>query len=363
MPSNRELSQLGGYINVDDASKLIGISTNVLISGIVTATAYYGDGSNLTGILTPGDIVGIDTLGTSNFSNIFVAGITSTGRIRSGNIFSTGIVTATTFSGNLSGNVTGNVTGNLTGGVDSTTFKTNSDGVNVIGIATATSFSGNGSRLTGIATNIQAGNSIVISQNPPGNFIVTAVTGVPSQWETVASGIHTTSSVGIGTTNPTSRLTVSGNVSVNSGNVDVSSGNVTVGSAVTISSTGINLGFGTAESLSFKNYAETVNALGNTGASATINLANGNFVTATLTDNCTFTFNPGITSGAISFTLFLTNDGTPGRSITWPVSVKWPNNTVPSRTTDANKSDVWSFFTFNGGTTWYGNLTLFNYSL
>jgi len=356
MPSNRELSQLGGYINVDDASKLIGISTNVLISGIITATSYYGDGSNLTGILTPNDIVGIDTTGTSNFANVFVTGITTIARLKSGNIFSTGIVTATTFSGNLSGNVTGNVTGNLTGEVNAPTFKTNSDGVNVIGIATATSFSGNGSRLTGIATNIQAGNSIVISQNPPGNFIVTAVTGVPSQWETVASGIHTTSSVGIGTTNPTSRLTVSGNVAVNSGNV-------TVGSAVTISSTGINLGFGTAESLSFKNYAETVNALGTTGASVTINLKDGNFVTATLTDNCTFTFTPGITSGAISFTLFLTNDGTPGRSITWPVSVKWPNNTVPSRTTDANRSDVWSFFTFNGGTTWYGNLTLFNYTI
>lgn len=109
------------------------------------------------------------------------------------------------------------------------------------------------------------------------------------------------------------------------------------------------------------NMGELVNAVGNTGTAATINLANGNFVTATLTGDCTFTFsNPS--SGASSFTLFLTNDGTGGRSITWPVSVKWPNGVTPTRTTTANKTDVWTFFSPNGGTTWYGSLTLYNYS-
>lgn len=109
------------------------------------------------------------------------------------------------------------------------------------------------------------------------------------------------------------------------------------------------------------NMGELVNAIGNTGTAATINLANGNFVTATLTGNCTFTFsNPS--AGASSFTLFLTNDGTAGRSITWPVSVKWPNATIPVRTTAASKTDVYTFFSPNGGTTWYGSLTLYNYS-
>ena len=109
------------------------------------------------------------------------------------------------------------------------------------------------------------------------------------------------------------------------------------------------------------NVGDLVNAVGNTGTSATINLANGNFVTATLTGKCTFTFsNPS--AGASSFTLFLTNDATPGRSITWPVSVKWPNNIIPVRTTTANRTDVYTFFTLDGGTTWYGSLTLYNYS-
>ena len=109
------------------------------------------------------------------------------------------------------------------------------------------------------------------------------------------------------------------------------------------------------------NVGELVNAVGNTSTAATINLNNGNFVTATLTGNCTFTFsNPS--AGASSFTLFLTNDATAGRSITWPASVKWPNNSVPVRTTTANTTDVWTFFTTNGGTNWYGILSIYNYA-
>ena len=109
------------------------------------------------------------------------------------------------------------------------------------------------------------------------------------------------------------------------------------------------------------NIGDLVNAVGNTSTAATINLNNGNFVTATLTGNCTFTFsNPS--AGASSFTLFLTNDATAGRSITWPVSVKWPNNTIPIRTTTANSSDVFTFFSIDGGTNWYGSISIFNYA-
>jgi len=109
------------------------------------------------------------------------------------------------------------------------------------------------------------------------------------------------------------------------------------------------------------NIGELVNAVGNTGTAATINLANGNFVTATLTGNCTFTFsNPS--AGASSFTLFLTNDGTAGRSITWPNSVKWPGGSIPTRTTAANRTDVFTFFSLDGGTNWYGSISIFNYA-
>ena len=108
-------------------------------------------------------------------------------------------------------------------------------------------------------------------------------------------------------------------------------------------------------------YGEEYHNNGNTGSSCTINLQNGNFQRAVLNSNCTFTFsNP--TSGACSFTLVLYNDGTSGRSITWPASVKWPNGSTPVRTTSANKADVYTFFTYDGGTSWWGVLSLYNFS-
>jgi hypothetical protein len=110
-------------------------------------------------------------------------------------------------------------------------------------------------------------------------------------------------------------------------------------------------------------YAETVNAHGNTGTAATLALSSGNVITATLTGNCTFTFSTtGIPSGSYSFTLILANDATAGRTIAWPASVKWPNATVPTRTTTGSRTDVYTFFTTDGGTTWLGNLSLYNYS-
>ena len=125
---------------------------------------------------------------------------------------------------------------------------------------------------------------------------------------------------------------------------------------------GIDLNVTVLNKSELKNYTETVYAQGNTGTSTTLNLVNGNVFTATLTGNCTFTFTTGVTSGAASFTLILANDATAGRSITWPVSVKWPNNTIPVRTTTANATDIWSLFTPNNGITWYGNVALYNFT-
>ncbi len=120
----------------------------------------------------------------------------------------------------------------------------------------------------------------------------------------------------------------------------------------------------TVQKAVLKNYTETVKAIGDTGTSATLDLADGNVFTATLTGNCTFTFTTGTNSApnAASFTLILANDSTPSRTITWPGSVKWPNNSAPSRTTTASKTDIWTFMTPDNGTTWYGNIALYNFT-
>lgn len=107
-------------------------------------------------------------------------------------------------------------------------------------------------------------------------------------------------------------------------------------------------------------FADTVTALGNTGTAINIDLTSGTVFSATLTGNCTFTLRYPVESGASSFTLILTNDGTAGRTVAWAGGAfRFPGGAASlSRTTTANAVDIWVFFTPDGGTTWYGNISM-----
>jgi hypothetical protein len=111
-------------------------------------------------------------------------------------------------------------------------------------------------------------------------------------------------------------------------------------------------------------FSDKVTAIGNTSTAATVDLSLGTVFTATLTGNCTFTFsNPnGVATTASSFTLILTNDATPSRSIVWPGSVEFSDGTPPARTETAGATDIWFFFTPDGGSTYYGSIPLKNLS-
>jgi len=111
-------------------------------------------------------------------------------------------------------------------------------------------------------------------------------------------------------------------------------------------------------------YSDRVVALGNSGTATSINVAQGNVFSATLTGNCTFTLtgaNANSNRGS-SFTLILTNDATPSRTVAWSGgSFKFPGGAASlSRTTTANAVDVWVFFTPDQGTTWYGSIPMKN---
>ena len=109
-------------------------------------------------------------------------------------------------------------------------------------------------------------------------------------------------------------------------------------------------------------YADTVTALGNTGVAINLDVTSGNVFTATLNGNATITFRYPVSSGSSSFTLILTNDATPGRTVAWAGgTILFPGGAASlSRTTTANSVDVWFFFTPNGGTTWYGTIPMKN---
>jgi hypothetical protein len=126
---------------------------------------------------------------------------------------------------------------------------------------------------------------------------------------------------------------------------------------------------GTGEVLATTSYltgvfSDKVTAIGNTGTSQAVALTSGTVFTATLNGNCTFTLSASnsVANRASSFTLILTNDGTPGRTVTWAGGTfKFPGGSV-TRTTTASAVDVWFFFTPNGGTNWYGSIPMANLS-
>ena len=119
MARGRELSQLGSLITVDDSTKNIGVATatpsqkigigtlsptskvevvgDVSISGVITATSFSGDGSGLSNVPSTGGMSDLTDDTTPQLGgSLDINGNNITG---TGNINVSGIVTATSFSG------------------------------------------------------------------------------------------------------------------------------------------------------------------------------------------------------------------------------------------------------------------------
>jgi hypothetical protein len=107
---------------------------------------------------------------------------------------------------------------------------------------------------------------------------------------------------------------------------------------------------------------ETVSTNGAATGSVTLNLANGNVFNVTLTGNTTFTFSGATAGKACSFGVYMHQDSTGGRTVTWPTSVKWPGGSAPTVSSDASATDIFVFESLDGGTTWYGSLVGVNFS-
>jgi len=126
--------------------------------------------------------------------------------------------------------------------------------------------------------------------------------------------------------------------------------------------TGTGLGIGTASPAAkfdlVGDYKEGV-VTANTSTAYTISTATGTVQILTLTGNCTFTF-PTATTGE-SFTLLLRQDGTGGRTVTWPANVRWPGGTAPTITSTASRQDKYVFTA--DGTNWYGSNAGQNYTV
>jgi hypothetical protein len=93
------------------------------------------------------------------------------------------------------------------------------------------------------------------------------------------------------------------------------------------------------------------------GTSPNIDVANGSVFTLSTSGSTTFTFATPPTSGdAYGFTLIMTS-GSSGYTHTWPSSVDWPGSSAPDNTIPSGNVNIYGFFTYNNGSTWYGFLS------
>jgi hypothetical protein len=86
----------------------------------------------------------------------------------------------------------------------------------------------------------------------------------------------------------------------------------------------------------------------------TLDLTSGNVFSHAPSSAATYVFsNPATTGTAYGFTLKVTPSGT--YTVTWPASVDWAGGTAPDAPA-SGETNVYTFYTQDGGTTYYGFL-------
>ena len=163
-----------------------GVSTLGIVTGVteITATTYYGDGSNLTGVSKPSD------LNDADINSLVVSGVSTLGIV-------TGVteISATTYYGDGT---------NLTGVARTDDIRADRlvvTGISTLGIVTgvtsieATTYYGDGTNLTGVARtdDIRADRLVVTGISTLGVVNVTSITGDGSNLTGIANTINTVS--------------------------------------------------------------------------------------------------------------------------------------------------------------------------
>ena len=145
----------------------VSVINNESIGGNLTVTGN----ATIGGVLTYEDVTNGDSVGLITARNGIVVGSGIT-LSQDGDGFYTGVVTATTFSGNFTG---GTFTGDgsaLTGVASTDNIRTNTNAtflqnINVSGTVTATSYAGDGSALTGLQAGKFVTDGVGITTNTP----------------------------------------------------------------------------------------------------------------------------------------------------------------------------------------------------
>ncbi len=96
-----------------------------------------------------------------------------------------------------------------------------------------------------------------------------------------------------------------------------------------------------------------------TGGSISVDLSTSNWFKYILSSSAVFTFVNAPSDGlAKTFSLVLIQDGTGGRTITFANTIYWSGGSIPPATTGASSRDLWTFTSYDGGSTYVGTLAV-----
>ena len=305
-------------LTVADSGR-VGIGTTnptekLTVNGNVSATSYYGDGSNLTGI--DGSDSDWTINGTDTYTTLGNVGIGTSSPSEaldvSGNIKASGNCTADKFYGDGS-----NLTNLPSGFSDPMTtrgdiiYRNSSNETDRLGLGS------NGQYLSSDGTDL-------VWSTPSGTGDVTSASNITDnalvRGDGGAKGIQETG------------LTVN------------DSDDLSCPSKVSLTGSGKGL-YANANSVVFT--LQTATGDGTT----TIDWQKGNkfkFTHGAMDETFTFT----APQGACNLLLIVVQDSTGGRSVTFPSTVKWVGGTQPDESTGANDVDMYTFF--YDGTNYYG---------
>ena len=276
-------------------------------------------------------------------------------------------------------------------------------GVSVTGAVVAAAFTGDGSGLTnlqndslfstaGVGTGIFPVNLLQVgigTTRPDQNADLTvgavgaSGTTLLVRSEARFSGIVTANDVTV-----TGFSTIAGNYNINNSSGQITAGIITstnlhVGTGGTIITTQVGFGsvgigstnptadFDVNVPARFRSTSERVGAASISSNEVTLDLASAMTFTLTASDTINAFVLTNIPTGSSTFTVKVMQDSTGNRSVgidTFKdtggnaIPVYWPGGVVPVVTVGAGKSDVYSFKTFDSGSTLYGVIGGQNFS-
>jgi hypothetical protein len=223
------------------------------------------------------------------------------------------------------------------------------NGINVTGVVTATTFSGNATGLTG-TPNITVGNITGTGATFSNNLNVgTAITMYGSTGIISATKYY---GDGSGLSGIDATRIVSGLSSVTVASSSTISAYVNGSNIFNVTGTGVTMTSG--KRLDVSSYSENVNFLGSVSGSTALDVGTYSVFVADIsgTTSVTFTLSGAVSGRLSSATLILRFSGSASRSVSLAFNPKYVGGSGPTYSTTA-VTDIISFFTADAGTTTY----------